>query len=127
MRKPSSRSQNTTLAENSSISDRDILNIVTDESLLRSAYRFMPSAADDDGSYEAALAQRYYSKLFREYVIADLSRYTTGAVGLRWRTEQEVMRGKGQFICGARGCDFADNTQMSSYEVLFEYKVRLRI
>ena len=45
-------------------------------------------------------------------------------LGLRWRTEQEVVRGKGQFICGARGCEFADNTAMSSYEVLFEYEVR---
>ena len=45
------------------------------------------------------------SKLFKEYAIADLSRHKEGRVGLRWRT-QEVVSGRGQFICGAkvRGC-----------------------
>ena len=47
------------------------------------------------------LARRYYSKLFREFCIADLSRHKEGRVGLRWRTQREVVAGKGQFICGA--------------------------
>lgn len=29
-------------------------------------------------------------------------------IGLRWRTEEEVFEGKGQFICGAVGCDSRD-------------------
>lgn len=42
------------------------------------------------------------SKLFREYAVADLSRYKEGKVGLRWRTQQEVVNGAGQFECGAK-------------------------
>lgn len=36
-------------------------------------------------------------------------------VGLRWRTEQEVVKGKGQFICGAKGCD--ERRALASFEV----------
>jgi protein FRA10AC1 len=32
--------------------------------------------------------------LFKEYVLADMSRYEEGKVGLRWRTEKEVIEGK---------------------------------
>ena len=41
------------------------------------------------------------SKLFKEYAIADLSRHKEGKVGLRWRTQKEVVAGRGQFSCGA--------------------------
>ena len=38
--------------------------------------RFIRTAEDDESrSWEVALAKKYYSKLFREYCIADLSRY----------------------------------------------------
>lgn len=40
------------------------------------------------------MAKRYYDKLFREYALADLTRYKEGKVGLRWRTEREVVEGK---------------------------------
>ncbi|MCL7047316.1 hypothetical protein MKW94_009612 [Papaver nudicaule] len=40
-------------------------------------------------------------------------------VGLRWRTEKEVLSGKGQFICGNKHCDEKDN--LASYEVNFSY------
>ncbi len=36
-------------------------------------------------------------------------------VGLRWRTEQEVVIGKGHFACGAKGCD--ERRALASYEV----------
>lgn len=36
-------------------------------------------------------------------------------VGLRWRTEREVVVGKGQFACGAKGCD--ERRALASYEV----------
>ena len=38
-----------------------------------------------------------------------------GKVGLRWRTEKEVVAGKGQFVCGARGCDVRQG--LASFEV----------
>lgn len=37
-------------------------------------------------------------------------------VGMRWRTEQEVVQGKGQFICGAKGCD--ERRALASFEVM---------
>ena len=38
--------------------------------------RFIREEADDAaGGWEAHIARHYYSKLFREYCIADLSRY----------------------------------------------------
>lgn len=40
------------------------------------ALRFIRSSEDDaEGGWELRLAQIYYSKLFKEYAIADLSRY----------------------------------------------------
>ena len=33
------------------------------------------------------MAVKYYNKLFKEYCIADMSRYKTGQIGLRWRTQ----------------------------------------
>ncbi len=120
-------------------------------------YRFIREDADNaPGGWEVDVARKYYSKLFREYCIADLSRYKVwggctasrthsargptcchrphnaqhaqvscasyphpsaqgGKVGLRWRTEKEVVAGKGQFVCGARGCDVRQG--LASFEV----------
>ena len=39
---------------------------------------------------------------------------------MRWRTEKEVVLGKGQFICGNKICEEKDN--LKSWEVNFEYK-----
>ena len=92
----------------------------TDEDALRSAHRFLRTEEDDaDDSWEARLAARYYARLFKEYAIADLSLYKDKKLGLRWRTEREVVSGKGQFSCGSKGCDSADG--LASYEVPFAY------
>lgn len=40
-------------------------------------------------------------------------------IGLRWRTEPEVISGKGQFICGNKHCD--EKNGLASYEVNFSY------
>lgn len=84
------------------------------------------------------MAKRYYDKLFKEYCICDLSRYKENKardynhpfesfltfcliqVALRWRIEQEVVDGKGQFECGSLAC--TDREQLTSWEVLFSYK-----
>ena len=50
----------------------------------------------EDEPWERKLAKRYYEKLFKEYCLADLSRYRENMLALRWRTEQEVLEGKGQ-------------------------------
>ena len=38
-----------------------------------------------------------------------------GKLGMRWRTQQEVVAGKGQFVCGTRGCELHDG--LASFEV----------
>ena len=95
--------------------------IKTDEDSLRESYRFIRSEEDDaEDSWEVRLAKKYYSRLFREYCIADLSRYKEGQLGLRWRAQKEVVSGRGQFICGARGCE--ERRGLSSFEVPFGYE-----
>ncbi|CAA7045369.1 unnamed protein product [Microthlaspi erraticum] len=96
------------------------LPVKTDQDTLREGYRFIRSEEDDSNpSWEQRLVKRYYDKLFKEYCIADMSRYKTGKMGLRWRTEKEVMSGKGQFLCGSKQCD--EKEGLASYEVNFSY------
>ena len=53
------------------------------------------------------------------YAIVDLSMHTSGKIGLRWRTESEVVSGRGQFTCASKHCQSDFN--LHSYEVPFEY------
>ncbi|KAF8060008.1 Fra10ac1 [Scenedesmus sp. PABB004] len=96
---------------------------VSDEDALRAHHRFLRGPADEAGedarAWGARLARRYYARLFKEYAIADLSRHAEGRIGLRWRTVAEVRSGKGQFVCGARGCAAVGG--LSAFEVNFAY------
>ncbi|XP_059651855.1 uncharacterized protein LOC132299337 isoform X2 [Cornus florida] len=101
-------------------STQEKLPAKTDQDTLREGYRFIRSEEDDmDRSWEQRLVKRYYDKLFKEYCIADMSQYKTGKVGLRWRTEKEVISGKGQFLCGNKHCN--EKNGLGSYEVNFSY------
>ncbi|XP_034704777.1 protein FRA10AC1 isoform X2 [Vitis riparia] len=96
------------------------LPVKTDQDTIREGYRFILSEEDEmDQSWEQRLVKRYHDKLFKEYCIADMSQYKSGKIGLRWRTEKEVISGKGQFICGNKHCDKRDG--LASYEVNFSY------
>ena len=79
--------------------------IRTELDAVRDHHRFL---WDDDGdeklSWEQRLSRKYHARLFKEYALADMSRYREGQVGLRWRTEAEVFDGKGQFVCGNKAC-----------------------
>lgn len=70
-------------------------------------------------TWEKRLAKKYYDKLFKEYCIADLSRYKENKFGFRWRIEKEVISGKGQFFCGNKHCD--EKEGLKSWEVNFGY------
>jgi len=95
--------------------------IVTDYDLLRKNYRFLEESLDNENQldWEKRMVLKYHAKLFKEYCLADLTRYKEGKIGLRWRTEQEVYLSKGQFICGNKNCDARDN--LNSWEVNFKY------
>jgi protein FRA10AC1 len=60
-------------------------------------YRFVREADENDTeiSWEQRIAKRYYEKLFKEYAICDLKQYKEGRIAMRWRTENEVVVGKG--------------------------------
>uniref|UniRef100_A0A8C4N784 FRA10A associated CGG repeat 1 n=2 Tax=Eptatretus burgeri TaxID=7764 RepID=A0A8C4N784_EPTBU len=91
--------------------------------VVRENHRFLWSADDEkDMTWEKTLAKKYYDKLFKEYCIADLSRYKENKIGLRWQIEKEVISGKGQFFCGNKHCERQD--ELRSWEVNFAYKER---
>lgn len=74
-----------------------------DWDVLRERHRFLrhddevPSSSEGGSSYEDEVARRYYSHLFKEYAVADLKHYKSGAIALRWRSEEDVIEGIGQF------------------------------
>jgi protein FRA10AC1 len=99
---------------------RDASRDRTDADVLREAHRFLRSETDnDDSTYEKRLARRYYDMLFKEFCLADLSKFRKSRIGLRWRTEAEVFAGKGQFVCANVECN--NTNSLKSYEVEFRY------
>lgn len=109
---------------------------MTDYDILKKQHRFVRTAEDNDHrDWEKRMAKKYYDKLFKEYCLADMSRYkegkvrarelscrtstTTPQVGLRWRTQSEVIAGKGHFICGNKACRKEEG--LRSFEVNFAY------
>ena len=89
----------------------------SDYAQLRQHFQFvLPDTNDGDNgqkygsTWQQRMVQHYHSHLYKEYVLADLSRVRSGKggrggpVGLRWRTAQEVKDGKGFRSCGNLAC-----------------------
>eukprot|EP00823_Brevimastigomonas_motovehiculus_P004071 TRINITY_DN2610_c0_g1_i1.p1 TRINITY_DN2610_c0_g1~~TRINITY_DN2610_c0_g1_i1.p1 ORF type:complete len:500 (-),score=151.15 TRINITY_DN2610_c0_g1_i1:1492-2991(-) len=94
--------------------------VVTDFDILKQEHCFIRSEDEDKNpSWEKRVAINYYQKLFKEYCLADMTFYKQGKMGLRWRTQEEVLKGKGQFVCGNKKCTVTEN--LKSYEVNFGY------
>lgn len=98
---------------------RDTRNDKTEYELLMENHQFLWDEDDQADTWAKRLAKKYYDKLFKEYCICDLSRYKENKVAMRWRTEQELVDGKGQFICGDKRCQEKDG--LRSWEVNFSY------
>nr|XP_033799424.1 protein FRA10AC1 isoform X2 [Geotrypetes seraphini] len=99
---------------------RSVANDRNDLDVIRENHRFLWQEEDEvDMTWEQKLAKKYYDKLFKEYCVADLSRFKKNQFGFRWRTEQEVISGKGQFFCGSKHCD--EKEGLKSWEVNFGY------
>ena len=75
---------------------------LTDAELVLSSHSLLPPSTPSSPTPTQRLALRYYAQLYKEYAIIDLSH--PSHPGLRWRTEAEVVEGRGQWTCGARGC-----------------------
>lgn len=97
---------------------RDSSRDKTDLDVIRENHRFLWDN-DSVDTWEKQLAKKYYDKLFKEYSICDLSHYKENKIALRWRTEKEVVTGKGQFVCGNKICSTKD--ELRSWEVNFGY------
>ncbi|GMF34184.1 unnamed protein product [Phytophthora fragariaefolia] len=95
----------------------------TELEVLKQQFQFIRDDEADaergEANWQIRMSVRYYRQLFREYALADLSRYKEGKIGLRWRTEMEVVAGKGQFSCGNKRCE--ERAGLRSYELLFAY------
>uniref|UniRef100_A0A0B7A6P0 Protein FRA10AC1 n=1 Tax=Arion vulgaris TaxID=1028688 RepID=A0A0B7A6P0_9EUPU len=98
---------------------RDKSRDKTDMDVVREHHQFLWDGNDETDNWEKQLAKKYYDKLFKEYCIADLSRYKENTFGMRWRIEKEVIDGKGQFICGNKKCE--EKEGLRSWEVNFGY------
>lgn len=114
---------------------RDTSGDKTDYDILKENHRFLWDSDDDDYdddgnpdtsgqssklSWGQRLAKKYYDNLFKEFTICDLSRYKENKVAMRWRTEAEVMEGKGQFVCGDKSCSV--DSDLRTWEVNFKYE-----
>ena len=89
---------------------------------LQSVHQFVRNSEEDvklRGDSKIRMARRFYDRLYKEFAIFDVSRHREGLIGMRWRTEDEVISGKGQTLCGGKGCQV--NTDLRSYEMPFRY------
>ncbi|ESO07174.1 hypothetical protein HELRODRAFT_110669 [Helobdella robusta] len=101
---------------------RDSSKDKTDFDVIKEHHKFLwdEDECETQKSWEKRLAKKYYDKLYKEYCIADLTYYKHNKViAMRWRTEKEVVAGKGQFECGEKHCDEGDG--LKSWEVNFGY------
>ncbi|KAI8598205.1 folate-sensitive fragile site protein Fra10Ac1-domain-containing protein [Dissophora ornata] len=95
-------------------------NYKTERDILVENHRFLRSEEDnEDLTWEKRVAKKYYDKLFKEYALVELKYYQEGRIAMRWRNENEVFRGKGQFTCGSLRCD--ESKGLQSWEVNFGY------
>lgn len=93
-----------------------------DLEVLKREHRFLPDE-DDDGDEKKRrdkVTVNYEQQLFRDFVIADLSRAHERMVGLRWRTAEEVRAGKGDSVCAAKGCHV--RADLAALELLFAFE-----
>lgn len=91
----------------------------TDQDVIRENLKFIWDESEVPETWEERLAKKYYDKLFKEYCICDLSRYKENLIANRFRVEQEVVSGKGQFSCAEKRCKQEEG--LRTWEVNFSY------
>mmetsp|Transcript_14574 Transcript_14574/g.17731 ORF Transcript_14574/g.17731 Transcript_14574/m.17731 type:complete len:384 (+) Transcript_14574:69-1220(+) len=63
-----------------------------------------PTTQSETTTWQDRMVIKYHSHLYKSHVIADLTNYKMKQIGLRWRTKQEVISGKGFDTCGNKYC-----------------------
>jgi len=53
----------------------------TDRDIIRENHQFIWEETDGEESWDRRLAKKYYDQLYKEYCLADLSRYKENKVG----------------------------------------------
>jgi protein FRA10AC1 len=98
---------------------RRVQNVVSaaDRDALEKAYTFILPDTKSASSWQDRVVQRYHDGLHKEFALADLSRL--GKVGLRWRTKQEVVNGRGEWSCGNKQCQ--NSSDLITLEIPFSY------
>lgn len=89
----------------------------TDFDILKASHQFLRDDDDeeeDNLSYDETVALKYYRGLFKEFAVCDLKHYKSGNISLRWRTEDEVISGAGQFSCGNTRCKWHAPDQLEN-------------
>jgi protein FRA10AC1 len=89
-----------------------------DHAALEEGYTFVPSQ-ERPTSWQERMVQRYHDGLYKEFALADLSQ--PGRLGLRWRTRQEVVDGRGERTCGNKRC-LSEDSDFVTLEVPFSYE-----
>ncbi|KAG5440096.1 hypothetical protein PCK2_000608 [Pneumocystis canis] len=90
--------------------------VLTERDIIYENHQFI-NEEDDNQSYEKRFTQEYYKKLYKEYA---LCQFENEKLGLRWRTHDEFVTGKGQFSCGEVEC--TKDKDLKVIEVNFCYK-----
>lgn len=106
-------------------------NVVSaaDRVALEDHYSFIPSESTSKNNtlkneWQERMVTKYHDHLFKEFALADLS--IPGRIGLRWRTREEVLNGRGERTCGSKRCrnNSDDNNSLVTLEVPFSYYER---
>lgn len=83
-------------------------------------HRFLWNDKDAESkNWKDQLAKKYSDKLFKEFCISDLSGYKTSGLALRWRTQKELLSGKGENSCADKNC--SESSHLKTWEVPFVY------
>lgn len=77
-----------------------------------------PPSADE--GWEVREARAFADQLVKDVALCDLSQYRAGRLGVRWRTRDDVLAGKGVSVCGTLGCD--ETRGLHAFEVPFAYE-----
>lgn len=101
------------------LQQKDTSKWKTDRDVIFENMKFIWNEDDQPATWEERLAKKYYDKLFREYCICNLSKFKENKLANRFRTEKEVVGGKGQFTCGEISCTELEG--LKTWEVNFAY------